>query len=149
MCPQSWAEPSFLSSSEKNACQEAQLFRECEIQYFNGAIFHVALEKGCRVCCWPICKWVLFTPEHLPDFDTTTSWCFSLPQSDFGCAVHLHRCSPVRQAVEMEAGLLAKGPAFGLHPAVTVPSQATAKHQAGCWNIFLDTVTGLKMKPWC
>lgn len=82
MCPPRWAESSFLSSSEKNACQEVQLFRECEIQYFNGAIFHVPLEKGCRAPCWSICKWVLFTLTHLPDFDITNSWYFSLPQRD-------------------------------------------------------------------
>lgn len=54
--PQSCAESSFLPSFEENACQEAQLFGECEIQYFNGAVFHGPLEKEWRVCCWSVCN---------------------------------------------------------------------------------------------
>lgn len=149
MRPQSCAESSFLSSSEKNACQEAQLFGECEIQYFNGSIFHVPLEKKNRVCCWSVCNWVLLTLEDLPDFDTTNSWYFFLPQRDSGCSSTLHRCSLEKQADEMQAALLGKGPAFGVNPAMTVPSQVTAKHRVGCWHLFLDTVPGLKTKLWC
>lgn len=77
----------------------------------------------------------------LPDFNTTSSWCFCLPQRDLGLRILS------TNAVQwlLNAGTaVSKGTCLWMFFCIYGASHATGRHQAGCQNVFLDTVSGLE-----